>query len=293
MPPRLTTKILLLDDEPDFFEAVKDLLIEQIESGKYLLDYAENCNQALKSIEDEPPDLLLLDIALPDRDGFTFLKELKEKNIDIKVIVISGHATRSNLMEAINEKVLKFLPKDFTEEDLENLIEECIGFRQRKVKKTGLRNVLDLAEQLSEKQKYKLVATITSTLSTQLITKLQNELSNFVLEAEIRENELQTKRNRELAAEQARKQKDEQRRREGKVPLSFLEKAYVEVKEDKYLILRWKKTDNNGDRLRSRSIKSKDLEDPEAREIIRERTKKRLSESALMKIFQHYESQPN
>jgi len=238
MPPRLTTKILLLDDEPDFFEAVKDLLIEQIESGKYLLDYAENCNQALKSIEDEPPDLLLLDIALPDRDGFTFLKELKEKNIDIKVIVISGHATRSNLMEAINEKVLKFLPKDFTEEDLENLIEECIGFRQRKVKKTGLRNVLDLAEQLSEKQKYKLVATITSTLSTQLITKLQNELSNFVLEAEIRENELQTKRNRELAAEQARKQKDEQRRREGKVPLSFLEKAYVEVKEDKYLISR-------------------------------------------------------
>ncbi|MGF1487363.1 MAG: response regulator [Prochloraceae cyanobacterium] len=293
MPPRVNIQILLLDDEPDFFDTVKDLLQNRIDSGRYILDYAENCNQAWEKIEEEPPDLLLLDIRLPDSDGFKFLKQLKEREIEIKVIIVSGHVNKSNLFGAIEEeKVSKFLPKDFKEDDLENTIEELFTSRQKKAKKAGLRYISELADQLSERQKYKLIISLASHLSINLLRDLQNQLSTFFGEAQNRENQLKKEREKKEKEEQERQKKDEQRRKEGKVPLSFLENCYIEVKDDRYVVLRWKKNKpGGGEQLKSRSIKKKDLEDPEAREILRRRTRKKIADSTLEKIFRHYDTQ--
>lgn len=66
-------KIILVDDDPDFVEATKAVL-----ETKYEVITAYNGNEGLKKIVAETPDLIILDVIMPEKDGFTVCKELKE-----------------------------------------------------------------------------------------------------------------------------------------------------------------------------------------------------------------------
>lgn len=68
------TKILLVDDDPDFVEATKIVL----ESGPYEVEVAYNGKEALAKVQEEKPDLIILDIIMPEQDGFKVCKALKE-----------------------------------------------------------------------------------------------------------------------------------------------------------------------------------------------------------------------
>lgn len=65
-------KILLVDDDPDFVEATKAVL-----ESKYQIVVAYNGNDGLKKVVEERPDLIILDVMMPEKDGFTVCKELK------------------------------------------------------------------------------------------------------------------------------------------------------------------------------------------------------------------------
>ncbi len=65
-------KILLVDDDPDFVEATKAVL-----ESKYQIITAYNGNDGLKKVVEERPDLIILDVMMPEKDGFTVCKELK------------------------------------------------------------------------------------------------------------------------------------------------------------------------------------------------------------------------
>jgi len=66
-------KILLIDDDPDFVSATKAVL-----ESKYQVITAYNGDDGLKKVVDEKPDLIILDVIMPGKDGFTVCKELKE-----------------------------------------------------------------------------------------------------------------------------------------------------------------------------------------------------------------------
>lgn len=66
-------KILLIDDDPDFVSATKAIL-----ENKYQVITAYNGDDGLKKVVDEKPDLIILDVVMPGKDGFTVCKELKE-----------------------------------------------------------------------------------------------------------------------------------------------------------------------------------------------------------------------
>jgi len=68
------TKILLVDDDPDFVEATKIIL----ESAPYEVEVAYNGTEALAKVRKEKPDLIILDIIMPEQDGFKVCKALKE-----------------------------------------------------------------------------------------------------------------------------------------------------------------------------------------------------------------------
>jgi len=68
------TKILLVDDDPDFVEATKIVL----ESAPYQVEVAYNGREALAKVHEEKPDLIILDIIMPEQDGFKVCKALKE-----------------------------------------------------------------------------------------------------------------------------------------------------------------------------------------------------------------------
>ena len=66
-------KILLVDDDPDFVEATKTVL-----EGKYQVITAYDGDEGLKKVVEERPDLIILDVIMPEKDGFAVCKELKQ-----------------------------------------------------------------------------------------------------------------------------------------------------------------------------------------------------------------------
>ena len=67
-------KVLVVDDDPDLVESVKTVL----ESKSYQVVVAYNGEDGLQKVVDEKPDLIILDVIMPGKDGFTVCKELKE-----------------------------------------------------------------------------------------------------------------------------------------------------------------------------------------------------------------------
>lgn len=107
-------KILIVDDERKICEILKDIL----EGEGYSVNFVLNGYDALRKVQKNGFDLLLLDMKLPDIDGLTVLKRIKEINTEIGVIMISAFGTVSLAVEA-----LKNGADDFIEKPLET---DCI-----------------------------------------------------------------------------------------------------------------------------------------------------------------------
>ncbi len=86
------TKILLVDDDPDFVEATKIVL----ESAPYQVEVAYNGREALAKVHEEKPDLIILDIIMPEQDGFKVCKALKEdpELSKIPIIILTSLSER-------------------------------------------------------------------------------------------------------------------------------------------------------------------------------------------------------
>jgi CheY-like chemotaxis protein len=80
-------KILVVDDEDN----IRLLYQEELRDAAYEVSLAGNAEEALKKIEEDPPDLITLDVKMPGMSGFEFLKELKQNQKDIPVILCSAY----------------------------------------------------------------------------------------------------------------------------------------------------------------------------------------------------------
>lgn len=100
--------ILIVDDEPDICSSVKDIL----EDEGYVVQVAENGESARRLIRHHTPELILLDIWMPDIDGITLLKEItSELAIHTPVIMMSGHGTVETAVEATRLGAKDFIEK--------------------------------------------------------------------------------------------------------------------------------------------------------------------------------------
>ncbi len=100
--------VLVVDDEKDIRELVKEIL----EDEGYDVSVAENGEAARKARQTRRPDLILLDIWMPDVDGITLLKEWSEEGrLETPVIMISGHGTVETAVEATRLGAYDFLEK--------------------------------------------------------------------------------------------------------------------------------------------------------------------------------------
>ena len=80
--------ILVVDDEPEIRTSVREIL----EDEGYSVATAENGQAAREALLQRKPDLVLLDIWMPDIDGLTLLKSWQEEKLDLPVIMMSGMA---------------------------------------------------------------------------------------------------------------------------------------------------------------------------------------------------------
>ena len=106
--------ILVVDDE----KSVRDSLKMVLEFESYGVQFAENGQEALRQLAAAPIDLVLLDVKMAGMDGLEVLQRLREKRIDLPVIMISGHGTIETAVEATKLGAFDFLPKPLDRDKL-------------------------------------------------------------------------------------------------------------------------------------------------------------------------------
>ncbi|MBK0368526.1 response regulator transcription factor [Flavobacterium agrisoli] len=102
-------KILIVEDE----RAIAESIINYFKTNNIQCETAENFTIALSKIESHDYDCILLDLMLPDGDGFAILKELKRKNKTDGVIIISAKENLETRLEGFNLGADDFLTKPF------------------------------------------------------------------------------------------------------------------------------------------------------------------------------------
>jgi DNA-binding NarL/FixJ family response regulator len=103
-------KILVVDDHALIREALQSIL-KKVKRDSVVLD-ACNSAQAMEIIANNPDiGLILLDLTLPDRDGFSVLAELRERYPAISIVVLSAVQDRANVLKALDLGALGYIPK--------------------------------------------------------------------------------------------------------------------------------------------------------------------------------------
>ncbi|MCK4532209.1 sigma-54-dependent Fis family transcriptional regulator [bacterium] len=140
--------ILIVDDEPDILWALSNVLKEK---GFFPI-MAQNGKEGLKKLEEEQPDLAVLDIRLPDMNGIELLKRMKSKEQDLLVIMFTAYGEINSAVEAIKLGAFDYLNKPIANEELllvierafktKNLNEEVKFLRQRLHEKIETKDIL-------------------------------------------------------------------------------------------------------------------------------------------------------
>lgn len=118
--------VMIVEDDP----MVRDInakFLERIE-GFRLLKAVSNLDDAKKIIAAKKPDLILLDIYLPKENGIDFLKWIREKNIDVDIILITADKSIERIQEGFRYGVVDYLIKPF---NFERFREALIQFKSR------------------------------------------------------------------------------------------------------------------------------------------------------------------
>ena len=133
-------EILVIDDNPDIRFLVCNILEEQ----KFKVRTAANYDQAVLEINKRLPDLAIVDIKLdkPDKDGIDLLKLIVNKNKNVPVIMISGHATVKVAVEAIRLGAYEFIEKPFSKEKIINYVNRGLESYLLKKEKDIIENKL-------------------------------------------------------------------------------------------------------------------------------------------------------
>jgi DNA-binding NtrC family response regulator len=116
--------ILVVDDEL----GIRDLLFEILNDEGHQVELAENAAQARSARASARPDLVLLDIWMPDTDGVTLLKEWAATGmLTMPVIMMSGHATIDTAVQATRIGALAFLEKPITMQKLLKAVDQGLA----------------------------------------------------------------------------------------------------------------------------------------------------------------------
>jgi DNA-binding NtrC family response regulator len=100
--------VMVVDDEPD----IRDLVKEILEDEGYAVIVAEDVSVAREAIAERVPDLVLLDIWMPEQDGISLLKEWRDSGqLKFPVVMISGHGTVETAVEATRLGAVDFIEK--------------------------------------------------------------------------------------------------------------------------------------------------------------------------------------
>jgi len=115
--------MLVVDDEVEICEFLK-LFFEERD---FQVKIANTGEDAIKSLDQENPDIVLLDISMPGMDGLTVLKRIKEKKMRCKVIMVTALETNVKIEEAMRLGADNYITKPLSLEYLERDVQEKVA----------------------------------------------------------------------------------------------------------------------------------------------------------------------
>jgi DNA-binding NtrC family response regulator len=124
------TKVLIVDDEVDYLSVMK----ERLESWGYEVILAQGGKEGLAVVKEKFPDIVVLDYSMPDMDGVAVLKEIREFNKSLAVIMLTAHPDVKNIKSAQELGVNTFIPKLSAYSDVHASLRSALDMAQKKIK---------------------------------------------------------------------------------------------------------------------------------------------------------------
>jgi adenylate cyclase len=108
--------VMLVDDDP----ALRDLLRQMLELGGYTVHEAEDGLDALDKLEEMIPDAMILDVMMPNMDGISLLKVLRQQadTADLPVIIVSGKTQKKAIKDGMQAGANEYMCKPIAYEEL-------------------------------------------------------------------------------------------------------------------------------------------------------------------------------
>lgn len=117
-------KLMIVDDSNIIRSKIARAL------GKHGLEIAAlaaNGQEAVRCFEAIKPELVTMDLTMPNMDGIECIRRLRQFNPKVRILVVSALADKATAIEALKEGAQGFLPKPFTEDDLSEAMDELLG----------------------------------------------------------------------------------------------------------------------------------------------------------------------
>jgi DNA-binding NtrC family response regulator len=156
-------KILMVDDDP----GVRDIIKKTLDRVGYSCMEAENGKGLFLQMTDHRPDLILLDIKLPDQDGLTLLPQIFKQDQEVCVVILTGVVDIKTAILAIRRGAFDYLPKPFHFDELKLVVSRALEKRRLKIQNKdyqqnieGKKLRLEILHDLSIKIAFSLLGTV-------------------------------------------------------------------------------------------------------------------------------------
>ena len=149
-------RILVVDDEPDLEQLVRQRMRREIRSGQFVMEFAQNGLEALAKLEQQDPfDMVLSDINMPKMDGLALLERIPSVDPDVRAVIVSAYGDMKNIRTAMNRGAFDFVTKPIDFGDLrvtiDRTLENSVVWRQAMQSRSqlvALENELDVARRM-------------------------------------------------------------------------------------------------------------------------------------------------
>jgi PAS domain S-box-containing protein len=131
-PPASRSRILVVDDELGPRESLRMLL-----KPLYDIRTSDSARAALQEIPEYRPDLVILDIKMPEMDGLEVLRRIKRLDAAIEVVMITAYASLETVKQALSYGAFEYLIKPFSRQDLEDVVRRALRRRHADLGQRG------------------------------------------------------------------------------------------------------------------------------------------------------------
>jgi two-component system OmpR family response regulator len=136
-PPK---HILICDDDPD----IREFLSFALKRAGYSVDVSDGCTAALMAIEQRRPDLLLLDIWMPEEDGFFLAEKLRHAGIRIPTVFVTAHDNSFNRVYSASLEAKGYVTKPLDVDDLISRVGSILSPGESSGARSGISPILSI-----------------------------------------------------------------------------------------------------------------------------------------------------